>query len=206
LVLHATRIHAASRGFGKVEPMVALGIFVGGRASRMGGAPKGLLPAPETGEPLVVRLARLGQELGLEPVLVGQADPYVAVLPGLRVVADEPAGIGPLGGLGALLAAAGPGRALAVACDMPFVSRDLLARLHAEPCADALAPRSGSRWEPLCAAYDAPRVSPLLATAVAGGVRSFQALFARLEVRELALSAAERAELIDWDTPEDVRR
>jgi molybdopterin-guanine dinucleotide biosynthesis protein A len=183
-----------------------LGIFVGGGATRMGGSPKGLLPAPDTGEPLVVRLARLGHELGCETVLVGRADAYLAALPALAVLADDPPAIGPLGGLGALLAAAGSRRALAVACDMPFVSRDLLARLVAEPCADALAARSAARWEPLCAAYDGSRVSPPLAQALADGVRSFQALFARLDVRELALSPAERAELIDWDTPEDVRR
>ena len=40
--------------------------------------------------------------------------------------------------------------------------------------------------------------------ALAAGERSFQALLRRLRVRELQLSAAEAAELTDWDCPEDV--
>jgi molybdopterin-guanine dinucleotide biosynthesis protein A len=184
-----------------------LGIFVGGAATRMGGLPKGLLPARDTGEPLVVRLARLAAELGYEPVLVGQADAYRAALPDVVALADQPACIGPLGGLGALLAAAGSRRALAIACDMPFVSGTLLARLGREPFTMVLAPRAdASRWQPLCASYDAAQVSPVLASAVASGVRSFQALFARLEVTELALNSVDRGELVDWDTPEDVTR
>jgi molybdopterin-guanine dinucleotide biosynthesis protein A len=184
-----------------------LGIFVGGAATRMGGVAKGLLPARDSGEPLVVRLARLGRELGCEPVLVGRADAYVSVLAGVTALADAPAGIGPLGGLGALLAAAGSRRAIAVACDMPFVSGALLGRLAREPFAMALAPRAdATRWQPLCASYDATQVSPRLAAALGRGVRSFQALFADLDVTELRLSAAEQAELEDWDTPDDVRR
>jgi hypothetical protein len=41
------------------------GIFVGGAARRMDGAPKGLLPAPDTGEALVVRAARCCVEAGI---------------------------------------------------------------------------------------------------------------------------------------------
>jgi molybdopterin-guanine dinucleotide biosynthesis protein A len=60
------------------------------------------------------------------------------------------------------------------------------------------------RFEPLFARYDAPRVRPVLAQAIAQGVRSFQALFARLSVAELALEPGERSALRDWDRPEDV--
>lgn len=181
-----------------------LGIFVGGKARRMGGHAKGLLPAPESGEPLVVRLARLARELECEPVLVGAAERYASALPSLRVLADDPADIGPLGGLSALLAAAGDRPALALACDLPYVSRALLARLLQEDGdAAVLAPRStNGLWEPLAARYHAERVRPELARAIAAGTRSFQALFAKLDVRELALP--ERAELSDWDRPEDL--
>ena len=54
---------------------------------------------------------------GVELVLVGAAEPYGAL--GLRAIADEPAGIGPLGGLGGLLSHAGSGQVLALACDLP---------------------------------------------------------------------------------------
>jgi molybdopterin-guanine dinucleotide biosynthesis protein A len=63
---------------------------------------------------------------------------------------------------------------------------------------------SAGRWEPLHARYDARAVLPVLRTALAQGVRSFQKLFALLDVEELALSAEERRELVDWDSPEDM--
>jgi molybdopterin-guanine dinucleotide biosynthesis protein A len=68
-----------------------------------------------------------------------------------------------------------------------------------------LAPRGASGlWEPLCARYDGARMSAPLERAVAAGVRSFQRLFAQLQVSELALAPHERATLVDWDRPEDV--
>jgi molybdopterin-guanine dinucleotide biosynthesis protein A len=183
-----------------------MGIFVGGGSKRMGGTPKGLLPARDTGEPLVVRLARIGSELGFEPVLVGKADAYLAVAPTLRVVQDRPAGIGPLGGLAALLHEAGHRQVIAVACDMPSVSAALLRKLSTTRAnAMVLAPRRGDRWEPLCARYAAFAVSPMLGAALARGVRSFQDLFESLDVEELPLSFAEENELVDWDSPADVR-
>jgi molybdopterin-guanine dinucleotide biosynthesis protein A len=174
------------------------GLFVGGRAARMGGLHKGLLPID--GEPVVVRLARIAREAGLEPVWVGLRDEaYRAALPGLREVVDAPAGIGPLGGLAGLLA---HGSAIALACDMPFVSARLLTRLRDEqPHAGALAARFDGTWEPLCARYDA-RILPGLEHAIAAGTRSLQHFLTALPAHELALDT--RDELRDWDTPDDL--
>lgn len=183
------------------------GIFIGGRAQRMGGEPKGLLSAP-TGEPIVVRLACIARDVGLTPVWVGlrdspHAELYRAALPDLRELDDRPRGIGPLGGLAGLLAA-GDAPVLALACDLPRVSPQLLTRLmHEHAQADVLAPRE-QFWQPLCARY-APRIAPQVERAIASGTRSFQRLFDALEVQALALSAHERVLLRDWDTPEDVR-
>jgi len=210
------------------------GIFVGGRATRMGGITKGLLPAPETGEPLVLRLSRIARELGLEPVLVGASHEVRAALPELRTIDDRPAGIGPLGGLAGLLHAGdsivgsraeappastvgSPAQAppastsvLALACDLPRVSRALIAQLVEAPlCAPntVLAIRADNGlWEPLCARYDAAALRVPVEQAIARGVRSFQKLFAELQVGELAISSELRAGLVDWDTPEDVTR
>lgn len=181
------------------------GIFVGGRARRMGGIAKGLLPAPDTGEPLVVRLARIAEALSLEPVLVGEAEAYRAALPQLRIVPDAQLGIGPLGGLAGLLAAAPSEHVLTLACDLPFVSRALLARLAQTPSeADVLAPRAeNGRWESLFARYRVQAVQPALVDALAQGERSFQQLFARCTVEALALDEGECDALKDWDRPED---
>src|SRR5947207_2157679 len=97
-----------------------LGIFVGGRSLRFGGRPKGLLPVPGPGGPIVRHLADLGASLGMSCVLVGDGpavEDYRAVLPSsVGQLSDEPAGVGPLGGLAALLAHAGARPAVALAC------------------------------------------------------------------------------------------
>ncbi len=173
----------------------------------MGGTPKGLLPAPGSRETLIERLARVGAEAGLQPVLVGSID--LAVHPPLARIADLEPRVGPLSGLAALLDHAATEPCIAVACDMPFVSAALLSRLRVEsPAAAVLAPRDPStgKWEPLCARYAPQLVRPALMRAIASGMRSFQALFRELSVVELALDEAERRELRDWDTPEDVER
>jgi molybdopterin-guanine dinucleotide biosynthesis protein A len=186
--------------------VTVLGIFVGGQSRRMGGAPKGLLLAPGSGESLIARLARVGRDAGLEPILVGSAElgELGASLP--RISDREPR-VGPLSGLASLLERAGSRRCIVVACDMPRVSAALLARLqHESPDAAVLAPRdvATGKWEPLCARYDPTVVAPVLASAIKAGARSFQELFRELSVVELALSESERDDLQDWDTPEDI--
>jgi molybdopterin-guanine dinucleotide biosynthesis protein A len=186
---------------------VLVGIFVGGASRRMGGAPKGLLEID--GEPLVARAIRVARSAGFEVVLVGRADAYAAVSGGCEAVADAPAGIGPLGGLSALLARAGDGRAIAIGCDMPHVREaPLVALASSTSGAPIVAARRApdAPWEPLFARYDAKRVRPVLDAAIEAGERSFQRFFARVEVAELVLDEGSRDVLDDWDTPDDVRR
>jgi molybdopterin-guanine dinucleotide biosynthesis protein A len=186
-----------------VRAALFAGIFVGGRSSRMGGRPKGLLTAPG-GRTIVDRWRALTESLGAHPVLVGAGAAYADV--GIERIDDDPPGIGPLGGLIALLRRADGADALALACDMPFVSRALLARLVAgEPTAAILAPRRGDRWEPLCARYSAA-VLPLASEQAATAGHSLQQLLDRAGAVALALSGDEDRELRDWDFPEDVGR
>jgi molybdopterin-guanine dinucleotide biosynthesis protein A len=183
-----------------------LGIFVGGRGRRMGGVQKALLRAPDSAEPLVTRLARIGRALDLEVVLVGAAELGDASA-GLVQLADA-ADIGPLGGLLSLLAHAGARPALGLACDMPFVSSELLARLANEaPQAALLAPRDPQtgKWQALFARYAGARVSPFVQSALERGEHSFQTLFERVPAVELSLAPSEHAQLRDWDTPDDVQ-
>lgn len=171
----------------------------------MGGHPKGLLPAPDGSGPLVVRTARLVTELGFGLVLVGDASPYTAIVPGLSALADEPAGVGPLGGLGALLRAAGSGPAIALACDMPYIASDDLVRLATfAPKAAVCAGRRDDEapWEPLFARYDSTQVLPLVRGAIARGELSLQALLARAGAQRVPLASA--SSLDDWDEPADL--
>lgn len=130
----------------------------------MGGQPKGLLRIREL--TLIGRWCDVLGRLGLSPVLIGRHEAYAEL--GLTLIADDPPGIGPLGGIVALLRTAGDATVLALACDMPHVTGALVERLLAAPEATVVAPRIGEKWEPLCARYDAPRV---LLIARAGGER-----------------------------------
>ena len=181
------------------------GIFVGGAASRMGGRAKGLLPAPE-GLTIVERWSEILRSLGAGVVLVGEAGAYSHL--GLEAIADQPPGIGPLGGLIALLRRAGPARALALACDMPFVSSSLVERLCTTPATPApiLAPRRDDHWEPLFARYDAARVLPHALAHAEAGQRSLQRLLDRAGAAPLSLSPREELELGDWDSPGDIEK
>lgn len=189
-----------------------LGIFIGGRGLRMGGVQKALLIAPDTGETLIARSLRIGREAGLEVVLLGAAELGAHAVGALQLP-DASAGIGPLAGLQSLLTHAGERSAICLACDMPYVTTDLLSRFvnaTARPTskqAQVLAPRDPvtGKWEPLFARYQSPTVAPVLATTLAEGERSFQGLFRRLTVAELPLDPSERAQLRDWDRPEDMR-
>jgi molybdopterin-guanine dinucleotide biosynthesis protein A len=140
-------------------------------------------------------------------VLLGAAALDAAAV-GVLQLPDAAQDLGPLAGLQSLLSFAGDREALCLACDMPFVSAPVLARLASEPlhASHVLAPRAASsdKWEPLFARYHSASVAPLLASALAQGERSFQGLFRRLTIRELNLNELERAQLRDWDTPEDV--
>lgn len=205
-----------------------LGVLVGGRSSRMGGQPKGLLHVPGSDESLVVHALRVGAEAGCAPRwLVGDLDVYDELAlaheselgasfadgaePAFRGrLQDDPAQVGPLGGLRALLLAAsanGLPHVIVVACDMPHLTPALLTALREHPSLDAvLAARRGADapWEPLLARYRPALLLPAVDAALAAGERSFQKLLLRVTVTEFQAPGLERA-LLDWDRPEDVR-
>jgi molybdopterin-guanine dinucleotide biosynthesis protein A len=181
-----------------------VGIFVGGASTRFGGHPKGLLRGP-SGATLVERLVAHCAALAIPCVLVGRRPEYAHLL--AETLDDEPAGIGPLGGVIALLRRAGAGSCVAVGCDMPFVSRELLAALATvATAAPAVAVRRDDRWEPMFARYDAPRALPVALARAAAKQRSLQGLLDVLGAAELALPIDAHRQLDDWDTLEDMRR
>lgn len=172
----------------------------------MGGSPKGLLAAPDTGEPLVLRALRLARSLALDVALVGDASPYRALVGEVPVLDDEHPGSGPLGGLCALLAWAEERPVIALACDLPYVTTDDLRALRDHPAdAAVVAARRSTEapWEPLLARYDAARVLPVARRRLDRDERSLQGLLAAVGVVDVGLGAAA---CDDWDTPEDLRR
>ena len=176
------------------------------------GRHKGLLPVPGGSAPILEELVRRGRAAGLDPVLVGDATPYEHLAAGVMRVDDDPQGAGPLAGLQAALrhaTRAGSSQVIAIACDMPYVTSEVLVQVCEHPTeAIVVAPRRGPNapWEPMLARYDAVQVADVLADAISGGQRSFQKLFASIEVEALPVTPAIERALEDWDSPEDIAR
>lgn len=184
-----------------------VGVLVGGASSRMGGQPKGLLPAPGGSERIVPRLLRLTQEAlpGADRVLLGRHAAYLNL--GVQVLDDATVGAGPLAGLVSLLRAArerNKEHVILLAGDLPRLSAALLTRLATfEVSALAVAPTSGRFFEPLCARYSTACLEEA-ERALAGQDRSPQALLRRCGARALPIDDDERALLVDWDEPADI--
>jgi molybdopterin-guanine dinucleotide biosynthesis protein A len=176
-----------------------IGLFVGGRGSRLGGVAKGNLQTAD-GERLIGRLIDVCREALKQPELVF----------GLPVLSDAPAGVGPIGGLRALLLAAearGVPSVISLACDLPFVSAGLVRRLATEQLDAAfLSPRDGEFWQPLIARYQTAAALAAVDAALLQGERALKSVVARLgpHTRALALDEREQLELRDCDSPSDV--
>jgi molybdopterin-guanine dinucleotide biosynthesis protein A len=126
-------------------------VLAGGDSRRMG-RPKAWL---EVGDTYLLRhvAERLGP--GFSEVMVSFAEPEQLEEPvPYRVVFDRRPSAGPLAGIEAGLAAARNELIFAVACDMPYVTKEVaqLAVAAARSC-DAAIPRIDGRPEPVCGAY-----------------------------------------------------
>lgn len=162
-------------------------ILAGGRATRFGGAPKGL--AEVAGRRMIDRVADVLRETCDELLLVANAPTASAWLPGVRVAADVIPDAGSLGGIHAALSHARDA-VLVVAWDMPFVTAGLLAELRAlgEDGADAAAAEGDgpARLEPLCAWY-APSCRPEAERRIRAGDLRASALLDAVRTRLLPL-------------------
>ncbi len=157
-------------------PDVTGALVAGGRATRMGGAPKGLLRVD--GLPIAARSLALFDRL-FSGALVVANDPLPYAALGAQIVPDAIPGKGAPGGLHAALMASPTPWVFAAACDMPFLSPAavalLAARREAAPDAPAVVPRWQGRFEPLHALWSRACL-PLLEAALRGRDPSRHAL------------------------------
>lgn len=140
-------------------------ILAGGASSRMG-RNKALLAIDD--RRLIERVAAALRQVADDLFLVANdASPYAFL--GLPAYADAVSGAGPLGGLLTALRQARQQHCLVLACDLPFVTPELLRFLATEAAGKpALALRTADGVQPLCAAYSKaclPIVEQLLAGA-----------------------------------------
>ena len=129
-------------------------ILGGGRSSRLGEDKISLVIG---GENLLIRtvsrLCRLEDDIIL--VLArGQSEPELPSTPGVRIVTDIFIGKGPLVGIYSGLKASSQDYSIVVACDMPFLSIDLLRYMTSLISNfDIVIPQIGRLVEPLHAVY-----------------------------------------------------
>ncbi len=128
-------------------------ILAGGENKRMSGVDKAGLIV--NGIPIIQRSIRILKE-SFSEVLIVTNEKRDYSFEGVVVVKDMIRGVGPLGGIYTGLSHIKNEAGFFVACDMPFLHSELIARLldqfDREDC-DAIVPRHGGDIEPLHAIY-----------------------------------------------------
>jgi molybdopterin-guanine dinucleotide biosynthesis protein A len=187
---------------------VACAILAGGQASRMHGQAKSFLVVD--GRRIIDRQLDVLRQLFGE-IFVVASDPAAYAPLGLRVVADERPGEGPLMGILTAITRAAAPRVVCVACDMPFLSAAALARLAdpSEP-ADVVVPVVAGRAEPLFARWSRA-CAPALRARLAAGDRAVHHALADLDVRRLDEAELRAIDprlrfLANCNTPDDLWR
>jgi len=148
--------------------MLSVVIQAGGRSNRMG-QDKALTPF--LGRPLIERVLARVTPIADEVVIVANHPGGYRYL-GIPLFPDVIPERGPLGGLYTALKVAANPKVAVVACDMPFVSaeiliaaRDILDRTDA----DAVIPQTGRGLEPLHAVYRREACLPAVEAAIRAG-------------------------------------
>lgn len=171
-------------------------IQAGGKSSRMGGEPKALMDVG--GARIVDRVIRALREVSDDLLLVTNTPELYASL-GLPMVPDAIPDSGSLGGIYSGLAAARGEAAFTVACDMPFLSLDVMRLVTARAGeADVVAPLVGGQWETLHACYGKACLGPIEQRLRAG---RFKITGFFPDVRVLAVP---EDEVVRWGRPEVV--
>jgi molybdenum cofactor guanylyltransferase len=190
--------------------LLSAAILAGGRAQRFGGADKSALVVGGT-RIIDRQLAALASVTGDVRLVSNDARRYPGL--GIPVIEDAIPGAGPLGGLYSALLDARHDRVLILACDLPFVTPELLQRLVDESAGrddiDAVVPRSSRGLEPLCALYRR-RCADAARRRIERGALRVVELLTDLRIREIgpdALGAYDTGSLFEnVNTPHDHAR
>ncbi len=191
-----------------IEPAIAAAILAGGQARRMHGQDKSALAIG--GRPIIDRQLEVLRRLTPDLLIVSQ-EPDRFARHGLRVVPDLIADAGPLGGLFTALSHSSSAYTLILACDMPFVSFELLRHLTMRAQGwDAAAPRTAEGYHPLCAVY-ARSIAPIVRSRIDRGELAMIGLLHELRLAEvgpdeLARFDPEAVMLSNVNTPHDYRQ
>jgi molybdenum cofactor guanylyltransferase len=156
-------------------------VLAGGKSSRMG-RPKALLPFGD--EPLIVHIVRGLKRLFAEIVVVAAPGQELPALP-VKLVRDEVAYQGPVGGIYYGLKAAGGEFSFVTSCDVAFLNSPLISYLTSQiPEHDVVVPYWQDRFQPLHAVYRRS-VLPLLESQLERGELRPVYLFDKVRTRRV---------------------
>jgi molybdopterin-guanine dinucleotide biosynthesis protein A len=210
------------------HPAIGAAILAGGHARRMHGQDKSALDI--SGRSIIERQLEILRHLTTDLLIVtahgDKAGAERFARHGVRVAADLVPDAGPLGGLYTALSYMAQsqmaqssmtlprtttGYTLILACDMPFVSIDLLRHLAARVQGwEAAVPRTRDGYHPLCAAY-ANSVAPLVRDRLDRGELAMTGLLHALRLTEIGPDELARVDpddvmLSNVNTPHDYRQ
>ena len=161
-----------------------MAVQAGGESRRMG-QDKALMPF--LGQPLIRRVVTRVTPIADEVIVTtNRSDNYTFL--DLPLFSDIHPGRGPLGGLFTALSSASQPLVAVVACDMPFVSPDLLAfqaRLLETEAADVVIPLLKEGYEPLHAVYRRESCLPAVEQALANAQWKLIAWFPKVKIHTL---------------------
>lgn len=186
-------------------------VLAGGKSERMG-RDKKRLPSPACpGEDFLGHAWRLVNAVA-SPCFVSCA--FNSPEPGYPCILDDVNAAGPMGGIAAslrLAAAKGHAGILAVACDLPLLATDLLARLlscHAEgrePLATVFKNAVSGRLEMLAGIYST-KALPLLEESLAAGRYSLCRALQPEKLRLVPYGKQDEPYFLNCNTQADLRR
>ncbi|MBN1193412.1 MAG: formate dehydrogenase accessory sulfurtransferase FdhD [Coriobacteriia bacterium] len=188
---------------------VTAAVLAGGRSQRMG-VDKTLLPFD--GEPLVRRVAEIAAQVCSDVIVVTnrpEALEDAGLSEDVRVIADEVAYQGPLGGLITALDSAKDEWVLALGADMPWLEPAVIRALwDSRDGAQVVLPTSEKGPEPLLALYHTS-VLPEARRVLASGRRRLVTVLPAVKVVEVSLDTLRRVDpelrsLVNVNTPEEL--
>ena len=184
-------------------------ILVGGASRRMGRDKAQLRLSAQT---VLERIAAELSPVTSSMTLVGSSEAYAGH--SLPTVPDVYEKWGALGGIHAALTAAKTDWIIVVACDLPFVTRDLFEWLKSfiEDSIDSIVPiQPDGRPQPVCALYRRETCLPEIERLISAGEHTPRALLANVRTRYVEfvewgdLRGAENF-FLNLNTPEDFER
>jgi len=190
--------------------MLSIAVMAGGESRRMG-QDKALMDF--LGKPLIERVIGRVKPLADELFIITNRVEEFAYLD-FPKVSDVIPGRGALGGLYTALHHARSFVVAVVACDMPFVSVDLLRAEHAyllESSWDAVIPQTDHGTEPFHAVYSREECLPAIKTALDSGAWRVDAWYSQVHIAYLSPEAVSQYDpdgraFWNLNTPEDFRK